>query len=35
VLAALIRLLPPTLGQYRLVTPGTILRWHRYLTTRK
>jgi hypothetical protein len=35
VLAALIRLLPPTLRQYRLVTPGTILRWHRYLTTRK
>jgi hypothetical protein len=35
VLVALIRLLPPTLRQYRLVTPGTILRWHRYLTTRK
>jgi transposase InsO family protein len=35
VLAALIRLLPPTLRQYRLVIPGTILRWHRYLTTRK
>jgi putative transposase len=35
VLAALIRLLPPALRQYRLVTPATILRWHRYLTSRK
>jgi putative transposase len=35
VLAALIRLLPRTLRQYRLVTPGTTLRWHRYLISRK
>jgi putative transposase len=35
VLAALIRLLPRTLRQYRLVTPGTILRWHRCLISRK
>ena len=35
VLAALIRLLPRTLRAHRLVTPGIILRWHRYLTTRK
>jgi putative transposase len=30
-----VRLLPPALRQYRLITPGTIPRWHRYLTTRK
>jgi len=35
VLAALIRLLPGRLEAYRLVTPGTILRWHRRLVTRK
>jgi hypothetical protein len=33
--AALIRLLPGRLRLYRLVTPGTILRWHRCLVTRK
>ena len=31
VLAALIRLLPGRLRTYRLVTPGTVLRWHRML----
>ena len=35
VLAALIRLLPGRLQAYRLVTPGTVLRWHRRLITRK
>ena len=34
VLAALIRLLPPRLRMHRLVTPGTVLRWHRRLITR-
>src|SRR5450432_2650331 len=35
VLATLIRLLPARLRMHRLVTPGTILRWHRRLVTRK
>ena len=35
VLTALIRLLPGKLRAYRLVTPGTVLRWHRRLITRK
>ena len=35
ILAALIRLLPARLRVRRLVTPGTILRWHSRLVTRK
>jgi putative transposase len=35
VLAALIRLLPARLRSHRLVTPGTVLRWHRRLIARK
>jgi putative transposase len=35
VLAALIRLLPGRLRTHRLVTPGTVLRWHRRMVTRK
>jgi putative transposase len=35
VFAVLIRLLPPRLRMHRLVTPGTVLRWHRRLVARK
>jgi hypothetical protein len=35
VLTALIRLLSRDLRMCRLVTPGTVLRWHRWLVTRK
>jgi len=35
ILATLIRLLPARLRMHRLVTPGTVLRWHRHLITRK
>jgi putative transposase len=35
IFAALIRLLPRSLRMHRLVTPGTVLRWHRRLVTRK
>jgi putative transposase len=35
ILAALSRLLPPVLRANRLVTPGTILAWHRRLIQRK
>jgi putative transposase len=35
ILAALIRLLPPRLQMHRLVTPGTVLRWHRRLVARR
>jgi putative transposase len=34
VLATLIRLLPRKLRTHRLITPGTVLRWHRHLVTR-
>src|SRR5690242_6357953 len=33
ILAALARLLPAALRAYRLVTPGTLLAWHRQLIT--
>jgi len=35
VMAALARQLPAVLRAYRLVTPGTLLAWHRRLITRK
>jgi putative transposase len=35
ILAALIRCLPGRLRAYRLITPGTVLRWHRRLVIRK
>jgi len=35
ILAALARLLPATLRGSRMVTPGTLLAWHRRLVTRK
>jgi len=34
-LAALIRRLPAVLREHRLVTPATVLRWHRRLVTEK
>jgi len=33
--AALIRRLPPVLRGHRLITPATVLRWHRRLVTQK
>jgi hypothetical protein len=33
IFAALIRLLPRSLRMHRLVTPGTVLRWHRRMVT--
>ena len=35
VFAALTRWLPKRLRSHRLVTPGTILRWHRRLVRRR
>jgi putative transposase len=35
ILAALIRRLPGRLRAHRLIAPGTVLRWHRRLVTRK
>jgi hypothetical protein len=35
ILAALARLIPTVLRAHRLVTPGTMLAWHRQLITRR
>ena len=35
VFAALVRTLPTMLRKHRLVTPGTILRWHRRLIAKE
>jgi hypothetical protein len=35
VFAALVRRLPQALRKHRLLTPGTILRWHRHLIAKK
>src|ERR1700737_3884713 len=35
VLAAVVRLLPKALGEFRFVTPGTILGWDRRLVAKK
>jgi putative transposase len=35
VFAALVRLLSPVCRLHRIVTPGTILRWHRDLVKRR
>jgi len=35
ILAGLIRLLPAPARNYRLITPGTVLRWHRRLVAKR